>query len=78
MNTDELNSLIVYSVRYALGRMSYAVSDVVDIAINHREELNITTIKILRREIYEATSNNNAGMACDRANWERLLKVLEK
>lgn len=39
MNNTELNNLLYYSFRYALGRQTYAVQDVADLLIKHKNRL---------------------------------------
>ena len=75
---DELNTLLVCSFRYALGRMTYIVSEIVRIILRHKEELQPKTKKLMIREIKWALDHNQAGMQCDRQQWERLLNELTR
>lgn len=45
------DSILVYAVRYALGRSSYAVLDVVDAVRSSREELPPQTAAVIARDI---------------------------
>lgn len=73
---NELNTLLICSFRYALGRMTYIVSDIVDIIIHHKKDLQPNAKELMIREIKWALDHNQAGMRCDREEWERLLNEL--
>lgn len=73
---NELNTLLICSFRYALGRMTYVVSEVVDIIIRHKKELHASAKLLMIREIKWALDHNQAGLQCDREEWERLLNEL--
>lgn len=73
---NELNTLLVCSFRYALGRMTYIVSEVVTIIIRHKKDLQPNTKELMIRETKWALDHNQAGMQIDREQWERLLNEL--
>lgn len=73
---NELNTLLICSFRYALGRTTYVVSEVVDIIIRHKKELRTSVKLLMIREIKWALDHNQAGLQCDRQQWERLLNEL--
>lgn len=75
---NELNALLVCSFRYALGRMTYIVSDIVDIIIRHKKDLQPNAKELMIREIKWALDHNQAGMQCDREEWGRLLNELTR
>lgn len=74
MNNANLNTIAFYAFRYALGRMTYAVDDVVTILISLKDELNGRIKHKICDEIKEAIKMNRAGHKCDLEDWKRLLK----
>ena len=66
MNDHE--AIMFYAFRYALGRMTYATSDVRSYLENNWNELNINTRKLIHKEIKEAINN-------DVASWKKLLSL---
>ena len=70
---DDLQMLTVYAFRYALGRRTYASSEVSDFIRQHWEELDDTSRRIIKRETADAIKYGNAGDDCDVAAWRRLL-----
>lgn len=70
-----LQDLLFYSFRYCLGRMTYAVSDCVNLLIKYWWLLSRPTQKLIQREIREAIKRNGAGMDCDIDQWNRVLKL---
>jgi|JI10StandDraft_1071094.scaffolds.fasta_scaffold55099_2 hypothetical protein len=77
MNNADLNTIAFYAFRYALGRMTYAVDDVVTILISLKDELNGRTKHKICDEIKEAIKTNRAGHKCDQEDWKRLMKEFE-
>lgn len=76
MRDDQLESLLVYSFRYALGRQTYAVHDVARAIIQHKHVLHPHTIRLIRKEIVEAVENGEAGMECDVEEWSNVYAEL--
>lgn len=75
--------IIIYATRYALGRMSYAVSDVYGYIKCHIKELSKSCIKILIRDIeddikYWNNMGRACGMECDEKQWRELLELLKE
>jgi len=72
--SKEINQNIVfYAFRYALGRRTYAVSDVVDYLKENWEELDNQTQVQIRNEIGKAIDREQAGSHCDIKKWRELL-----
>jgi len=76
MNNHE--SIMFYAFRYALGRRTYATSDVSSYLIEHWKELNTITRVLIHKEIKEAIKNDVAGMNCDITSWKKLLLLSDK
>lgn len=76
-------TVVICAVRYALGRMSYVVSDVCDYVNFHTEELSSGCIRVIMRDIDEELAmchrvGKTCGMECDEAEWVKLLEVLRE
>lgn len=79
VNKSELETLLVCSVRYALGRRSYIVSDVCRIAGSYLPHISDQTLVVISRDIQSALSTGCAGDDVDHQSWEKLLSaVLER
>lgn len=69
--------ILFYAFRYALGRSTYAVDDVVTDVIRNTDELSATTKSRIKKEIDVAIEKGHAGMKCDVDNWMKLRDHLE-
>lgn len=68
------HNIIMFSAfRYALGRQTYVVSEVVEYLLNHWETLEQKYRVLVIKEIYESIENGDAGMEIDIRQWCRLL-----
>ena len=76
LDDKELGTLLVCSVRYALGRRSYIVSDVCSIVKANRHRLAPLDRSVIIRDVREALVTSDAGDACDRRSWEELIESL--
>ena len=75
MKKFEVSEFILASAfRYALGRRTYAVQEVVNCLERYWSDLRKHTHEIIQREIREAIANGRAGDDCDVEEWKRLLK----
>ena len=70
---SEQRDIILYAFRYALGRMTYSVSTMVEIIDRNWSELSKSNKDLIQREIRDAISNECIGMKCDREQWQKLL-----
>lgn len=71
-----VDRLSVWAVRYALGRATYAVNDVVDVLTAERASLSPETRDCIVRDITEAEQRGNLGMDMDAQEWRRLRDAL--
>lgn len=81
MNLEE--QIIICAVRYALGRMSYIVSDVCEYVRFKKDELSDECKKIIARDIKDEyqfyhRQGKTLGMEYDEQNWMRLLEMLKE
>jgi len=67
-----IDHLSVWAVRYALGRMTYAVGDVVDTLLDHQQDLTAKSKAVIVRDIDEALAEKRTGMQMDTDQWIRL------
>jgi len=72
---SKLERLLVCSVRYALGRSTYIVSDIVDDVLFHWDDLTDNCKKAIINSIECDIAMDNYGMEMDLKEWQ---KVLEK
>lgn len=68
---DRLEGIIVYAVRYAIGRCTYAVSDVCGFVSGLISHLETNTLRVILRDI-EERKDFELGMDCDRKEWRAL------
>jgi len=71
MNED----ILFYAFRYALGRMTYAVSTVVDELVKHWPDASYHFKELVVHEINKAIFHSKAGMSIDIAEWSRVLEL---
>lgn len=74
--------ILVCAVRYALGRMTYIVSDVCRYVKSKKDSLSEHCRSIIIRDIEEAIGRYNdlgrtCGMECDEKEWRELLEALK-
>ncbi len=74
--------ILIYAVRYALGRMSYIVGDVARYVKSKNNTLSSQCKNIIIRDIEEKMERYHSvgqtlGMECDERTWENLLKLLK-
>ena len=65
---------IVASFRYALGRKTYIVSEVVENILKNWAFLSVKFKTKIKEEIQEAINNNNAGSDIDIEQWNMILE----
>lgn len=70
--------ILAYAFRYALGRRTASVSDVIEAIYENLENIPSHILKVMNREIQEADLVDGLGDQCDKDNWLDLQKVLEK
>ncbi len=72
----ELEALLVYATRYALGRQTYAVDDVAGIIERTAPKLSARTRAVLSRDIAEAAARGALGADIDARRWRDALRAL--
>lgn len=78
MNDCRVNpGILICAFRYALGRRSYVVGEVIDAIEVNLPELDGFE-EILAEEIDDAESRGSLGMECDRKAWLELREKLPK
>jgi hypothetical protein len=77
MTNHDQDTILFYAFRYALGRMTYAVYDVVELLIKYIDIISLNHKERMKIEIKRAMETNQAGWPCDVKEWNRLLEILE-
>lgn len=68
-------TILVFAFRYALGRMTYAPSLVVEALIENEDQIPVHTRKLIVQEIKDHESSfGNLGMDCDKETWYGLIE----
>ena len=78
MTDYELETLLFYSFRYAIGRMTYVVGDICDLLIKHKDKLSKMKKELIIKDILTALHRDMAGMEWDREQWEILVYKLQQ
>lgn len=73
----DFQSLILYAMRYALGRKTFAVSDVAEMIEDHMQELSKSTMELMVRDIEKEGERHNLGMEMDKKIWMNLVVKLK-
>lgn len=67
---------MMYAFRYALGRRTYAVEEVVSYIIKYWDFTRAETKNQIKSEIIEFKQNyGNLGDHCDEEQWNRILRL---
>ncbi len=70
------NTILIYAFRYALGRRTYAVSDVVEALIENWDSLDKYSKELIKKEIkLHEKCYGNLGMECDKEQWYKILEL---
>lgn len=77
LTNSDLENLLLYSFRYALGRSTYAANDVADLINDYSFILSEQTKSKMVEEIEDAVLNKSAGTYCDVECWEKLAEELK-
>ena len=67
--------VLLCAFRYALGRSTYIVIDIVCEIEDNWNNIPIHTKNLIQSEIKSAIDENRSGMECDRMAWQRILKL---
>lgn len=74
-NIEDLSMILVSAERYALGRRTYIVGWTCEFIINNLHLLTEKDRQVMIRDIKKPISY---GDECDKAEWLKLLRILEK
>lgn len=82
LSNDALYTLLVCSLRYAMGRRSYITGDVADLIRTHDKHLRQSQREVLARDLRDALQRaiergQTLGEQCDHDDWRSLLIWLE-
>lgn len=69
-NNAEIQDLMVYAFRYALGRKTYVTIAMSDILMKYKDKLSQDSKDLICRDIQYAIDVNNYGMPMDKDIWE--------
>ena len=72
---EDISMLMVSAERYALGRRTYMVSWTCEVIKNNLHLLTDNDRNVMIRDIENAV---DYGDECDKAEWEKLLELLER
>ncbi len=75
INWYELNTFLLCSCRYAIGRRTHVVQDIANLIIKYKLGLDPHTRGLIIREIEQC---NDLGMQCDKDAWGNVLNVLRE
>ena len=68
---------LLASFRYALGRQTYIVSEVVENILANWQGLSQNAKDTMKAEIKEAINNNNIGHSIDKESWNKIIELLK-
>jgi hypothetical protein len=78
VTNHDLNELLFWSYRYAMGRQTYVPSLVADLLIKYKHELTFENRNKIALEIDRRIKRGEAGDNCDIKNWLKVRKELLK
>lgn len=67
--------ILLYAFRYALGRRTYAVSDVYDALVRNWALMKQCSKDLIKKEIEDARKRDSLGDACDAELWLSILDL---
>lgn len=68
-------SILFIAFRYALGRMTYVVGEVVESLITNWSNLTYEHQYLIQEEIKKSIQDKNAGMKMDVEQWSKILEL---
>ncbi len=75
---QRMDTIVFCAFRYALGRKTYVVSEVVEEIIKRLPEITEQTKMQMSDEIFRAITSQKAGMDIDVAEWLKLKEAVEE
>ena len=76
MNNHDLNTLILCSFRYALGRRSYIVQEISDLIVRYIDEIQPWVKEKIIKEVEDSFRRKELGMKCDIETWCGLIQKI--
>lgn len=72
-------NIIVYALRYSLGRSSYSPMEVIESVVENLDNFNLYILKIIRNEIHDFLNRyKNSNIKLENIyQWESLLKKID-
>ena len=77
IKNDELEALLIYAQRYAIGRMTYAPTEVATLVRKYMPYATTGALNILIQDIEQQTDVDMLGEECDKKMWLALLETLK-
>jgi len=74
---EDLQTILLESFRYCLGRRTYAVNECVERLLKHWDELPEKWQTLICENINFAMEHGTAGGSCDIAEWKKILEKYE-
>lgn len=68
-NSKEFDCIVIFAVRYALGRSSVAPMLVIDFINNNKENINNRAMQTIIEDIQASENTASLGMECDKSLW---------
>lgn len=76
---DFFGAVLIYAIRYCLGRMSYGPGLVTDWIMQHCDHILVSkTLSVMKRDIDEAAERDCLGMDCDVRTWMHFRAWIER
>lgn len=74
--SKEDEDILFYAFRYALGRKTGVVSQMVGIIITRWKDISAYKREMMKHEIQHAIAMGTAGMDCDIEEWKKILQLV--
>lgn len=79
MINNDISNLAIYACRYVLGRMSYAPSDYQHTIHSCYEQISLSALEQILKDVKEAINNNRTGdPKIDHPGWVEFSRWLEE
>jgi hypothetical protein len=76
MTPKEIGTLLIYASRYAIGRHTYASSEMAALAKKLSKYLSVEDREVLKADIYKASKERGAIDELSEQQWMEVLEVL--
>lgn len=82
VDNDDLWTMLISTIRYSMGRMTYMPGYCVDLYQSYKSALTVNQIYQIRDEVFRETRDVEdgrlLGMECDHKTWMAFIALLEK